>query len=116
MNAHELNLLHLLHVVAALMLAAFTFFAFAGAPETRKRVLAITGVASLLILLTGIRMWQGMLKFEPAGWVIVKIVCWLGLSAISGLAYRKRDKVNLFMVIVLGLGTVAVAMVYYRPF
>ncbi|MBI4626859.1 MAG: hypothetical protein HY736_27010 [Verrucomicrobia bacterium] len=116
MNAHELNLLHFLHVIAALILAAFTFFAFAAAPETRRRVIVITGVASLVILLTGIRMWQGVLKFEPAGWVIVKLVCWLGLSALSGIAYRKRDKVNLLMAIVLGLATVAVGMVYYRPF
>ena len=79
-------------------------------------MIAITGVASLIVLLTGIRMWQGMLKFEPAGWVIVKLVCWLGLSALSGIAYRKRDKVNLLMAIVLGLATVAVGMVYYQPF
>lgn len=116
MNPHELNFLHACHVIAVLTLTAFTFFAFAGTPDTRKRVMLITGVASLLILLTGIRLWQGVLKFAPAGWIFVKIACWLGLSALSGIAYRKRDKANLLMSIALILAVVAVAMVYVRPF
>ena len=116
MNPHELNFLHLLHVVGVLVMTGFTFFAFAGPPETRKRVLAITGVASLLVLLTGIRMWQGVFGFGMLGWVIVKLVCWLGLSGITGMAYRKRDKANLFMLVTLVLAITAVAMVYLKPF
>ena len=116
MNIHESNLLHLVHVVAVLLLAAFTFYAFAARPETRKRVLVITGMSSLLILLTGIRMWQAVLDFAPLGWITVKLVCWLGLSAAGGLAYRRRDKVKGLMVAVLTLAVVAVAMVFYRPF
>ena len=116
MNPRELNVLHLLHVVGLLVLAAYTFFAFAGAPDTRKRVLAITGISSLLVLLTGIRMWQGMFGFAPLGWIIVKLVCWLGLSALTGVAYRKRDQANLWMTIALVLLVVGVAMVYLKPF
>ncbi len=116
MNIHEVNLLHAVHVIAVVVLIAYTFFGFAGAPETRKRVLAITGVASVLALLTGIRMWQGMFGFAAAGWIIVKLVCWLGLSALTGVAYRKRDKVNALMVIVLLLAVIAVVMVYHKPF
>ena len=116
MNASELNLLHVLHVVAVLVLAAFTFFAFAGAPETRRRVLAIAGVASLLALLTGIRMWQGIFHFAAAGWIFVKLGCWLGLSALTGLAYRRRNQVNALMGLALVLVVLAVVMVYYRPF
>ena len=116
MNPRELSLLHVVHVAAVVVLIAYTFFAFAGAPETRKRVLIITGVASLLALLTGIRMWQGAYGFAMMGWVIVKGVCWLGLSAMTGMAYRKRDQVNALMVVVLALAIVALVMVYYRPF
>ena len=40
-----------------------------------------TGVAALVMLATGVRMWQDIYGFAPAGWLIVKCVCWLGLSA-----------------------------------
>ncbi len=116
MSASEINILHLSHVVGVLVLVGFTFFAFAGPPETRKRVLAITGIATLLVLLTGIRMWQGMFAFKPMGWVTVKLVCWLVLSGLTGVAYRKRDKTNALMVTVLVLATIALAMVYLKPF
>ena len=47
----ELQTLHVLHVFSALVLTGYTFFAFAGpAPTTRKKVLVITGIASLLRL------------------------------------------------------------------
>jgi hypothetical protein len=116
MNANELNILHLFHVVGVLVLTCFTFFAFAGPAETRKRVLMITGIASLLVLVTGIRMWQGMFGFHAFGWIIVKIVCWFILSGLTGVAYRKREKINALMVIVLLLAVIAVSMVYLKPF
>jgi len=116
MNIQELNALHVIHGAAVLVMVAYTFFAFAGAPETKKRVMMITGIASLLVLLTGIRMWQGVFGFHAFGWIIVKIVCWLGLSALTGMAYRKRDKANALMVVVLALAITALAMVYVKPF
>lgn len=115
MNPIENQMLHVLHVVGLLVLTAYTFFAFAGPADTRKRVLMITGIATLLVLLTGIRMWQAIYSFQPMIWVIVKLVCWLGLSALAGVAYRRREKANLFMTIGLVLLVVAVAMVYLQP-
>jgi len=116
MNPAENNVLHLFHVVGLLILTGYTFFAFAGPPETRKRVLVITGIASLLVLLTGIRMWQGLYAWVPAVWIVTKLVAWLGLSALAGIAYRRREKANLLMVIALLLLVIAVAMVYLKPF
>jgi hypothetical protein len=116
MSPHELNALHTLHVTGVLVLIGFTFFAFAGAPETRKRVLMITGIASLLVLLTGIRLWQGLLSFQILGWIVVKLLCWLALSAVSGIAYRKREMANTLMVVTLLLAITAVAMAFVRPF
>jgi hypothetical protein len=116
MNIHELNALHLIHVAAVLVLIAYTFFAFAGPVETKKRVLMITGIATTLVLLTGIRMWQGAFGFGVMGWICVKLVCWLGLSALTAFAYRKRDKANLLMVVALVLAITALAMVYVKPF
>ena len=116
MNASELNALHIIHVASVVVLIAYTFFAFAGASETKKRVMMITGIASVLALLTGIRMWQGMFSFHAFGWIIVKLFCWLGLSALTGMAYRKRDQANTLMVVALVLAVVALVMVYVKPF
>lgn len=115
MSAAELNALHILHVASIVTLIAYTFYAFAALPQTRKKVMIITGVSTLIALLTGIRMWQGMFDFTMATWVIVKLVCWLGLSALTGLAYRKREQAGALMAVVLLLATVALVMVYVKP-
>jgi len=116
MSTPELNALHTLHLTGVLVLIGYTFFAFAGPLETKKRVLMIIGIASLLVLLTGIRLWQGHLAFHLHGWIMVKLGCWLGLSAVSGFAYRKREMTSTLMVITLLLAITAVAMVFVRPF
>ena len=116
MNIQELNALHIIHIASVIVLIAYTFFAFAGPPETKKRVMMITGIATLLVLLTGIRMWQGVYAFAAMGWIIVKIVCWLGLSALTGMAYRRREKANVLMIVALVLAITALAMVYVKPF
>jgi len=115
MNPYELNTLHTLHVGAAILLVGITFYAFAGAPETRKTVLIWSGVTSLLVFATGLRMWQGIYGFH-GGWVIAKLVCWLGLSSIAGMAYRKRDRASLLILITAALAVVSVALVYTKPF
>jgi hypothetical protein len=115
MNPSELNALHIIHVAAVLVLVAATFYACAGAPETRKKVLMWSGIASLLLLLTGIRMWQGIYGFSGK-WAIVKVVCWLGLSAFGGLAYRRREQAALWIVLSLVLSIAALVMVYVKPF
>jgi hypothetical protein len=64
---------------------------------------------------TGIRMWQGFYQFQ-GGWPIVKIVCWLALSACAGVAYRRREKAGLWIVLSLIFALIALVMVYIRPF
>lgn len=115
MSPTEYNALHVIHVLSAIVLVGTTFFAFAGAPEARKRTLMWSGIASLLSLLSGIRMWQGLYQFS-GGWVIVKLVCWLGLSALTGVAYKRRGVAGLLGVITVALATVSLFMVYFRPF
>jgi hypothetical protein len=60
-------------------------------------------------------MWQALYGFS-GGWVIVKIVAWIGLAAITGLAYRKREKAGLFLKLSVVLALLAVTMVYVKPF
>ena len=115
MNPKELIALHAVHVIALIVMLGYSFFALAAAPDTRKRVLMITGVASLVVLLTGVRMWQGMFGFAAMAWIIVKLVCWLVLSALTGVAYRKREKAGALAGIMLLLAALAVVMVYAKP-
>lgn len=112
----NLDLYHFIHVGAVLLLTGFTFYAFANpAPESRKRIMIITGVCSLLVLITGFGMWGRMYQMHAHTWIIVKIICWLGLSALAGMAYRRREKAGLYASIAVVLLLVAVAMVYFKP-
>jgi hypothetical protein len=116
MGIHEFTILHVIHVAAALVLMGYTFYAFAAPPETRKRVLIWMGGASLAMILTGLRMWQSIYGFAPAGWLVVKIVCWLGLSALAGIAYRRREKAGMLAWVAIVLVVIALVMVYAKPF
>ena len=116
MNPHEYIILHLLHVAGALVLMGHTFYAMAAPPETRRKVLMWSGGASLVMLLTGLRMWQTIYGFAPAGWLVVKMICLLGLSALAGIAYRRRELAGVLAWVALVLAVTAVAMVYLKPF
>jgi hypothetical protein len=111
----NLNTYLVLHLSSIIVLLGYTFYAFAAPAETRKRVLMITGVAALLVLVSGFGMLH-RLRLGFPGWAIVKLFCWLGLSAISGIAYRKRNMADFFMIVAFVLAITAVAMVYVRPF
>jgi hypothetical protein len=104
-----------IHLSSIIVLLGYTFYAFAAPAETRRRVLMITGVSSLLVLVTGFGMLHRLHLGFP-GWAIVKGVCWLGLSMIAGIAYRRRAQADAFMMIAFALAITAVAMVYVRPF
>ena len=106
---------YILHVVSVLVLTGYTFYAFAAPAETRKRVMMITGIASLLALVGGFGL-QAKLNYGFPGWLIVKLVCWLGLSALAGFGYRRRGAAGTLAMVALALATVAVVMVYTKPF
>ncbi len=106
----------LLHIFSLLVLTAHTFMAFANPdPINRKRTLIITGVASLLMLVSG----YGMLHLEQipykADWVMVKFVCWLGLSSLAGITYRRAHLRGMLSLIALLLLLTAAYMVTFRP-
>jgi hypothetical protein len=111
----SLNTNLVLHVSSIIVLLGYTFYAFAAPPETRRRVLMVTGVAALLVVVSGFGLLH-TLKLGFPGWVVVKLVCLLGLASISGIAYRRRAMADLFMIVALALAITAVAMVYVRPF
>jgi len=115
MSSAEYNALHIIHVFSAIGVIGTIFYACAGAAETRKKVLMWSGILTLLVLLTGIRMWQAIYSWAGV-WAIVKLVCWLGLSAFTGLAYKRREQASLWIILTLVLSALALVMVYAKPF
>jgi uncharacterized membrane protein SirB2 len=109
---------YILHLIGLFVLAGWTFFAFAGpAPETRKRVMMLTGIASLVVLIGGFGLVAKVYANNFAqGWLIVKIICWLGLSSLAGIAYRRPEARGTLSTLALVFIAVAVYMVYAKPF
>ncbi len=110
-----LNTYLVLHLSSIFVLLGYTFYAFAAPPETRKRVLIITGTAAALVLVSGWGMLE-RLRLGFPGWVIVKMVCLVCLAGIAGFAYRRRAMADFFMIAAFVLAITAVVMVYVRPF
>jgi hypothetical protein len=107
---------HVLHVFSLAALIGYSFYAFAApVPETKKRVMMVTGIAGLMMLIAGIGLMHA-LGYDWRGWVWVKIACWLGLMALPGIAYRRRERAGKFVVVALVLVLIALAMVYFKPF
>lgn len=105
-----------LHVISLLLLSGFTFAAFASpTPERRRNSAILTGVLSLLVLVGGF----GLLAKTNTGWevwVIIKLVCWLGISAMAGMVFKRPAKAPMLRALTIILFAAAVTMVYVRPF
>jgi hypothetical protein len=106
---------YILHVSSVLVLTGYTFYAFAAPLESRKRVMMITGIASLLVAIAGFGLWA-KLGYKVPGWLIVKVVCWFGLSGLAGFGFRRRGAAGTLALVAIALAVVAVVMVYTKPF
>jgi hypothetical protein len=116
----SLSFYHVLHVFSLLILTGFTFYAFAAPAEARKKVLIITGIASLLMFISGFGL---ITKLMGTGqglwplWVWIKLVAWLGVSALAGIAFRRRAAAPVLMRVLIVLLFVALYAVYFmNPF
>ncbi len=106
-----------LHVLSLFILSAHTFMAFANpAPENKKRTMMITGIASLLVLVSGFGLLAKLHNNQFETWVIVKLVCWLGLSALAGIVYRRPELRGALARLALALVGLALVMVYVVRF
>jgi len=107
---------YLVHVVCAFLLVGVTFQAFAAPkPENRKRSMMLGGILSLLLLVAGFGL-LAKLQLGMPGWIVLKLVAWIGLSALGGLAFRRPDKAGGLAVVAAVLIAVAVYAVYAKPF
>ena len=50
------------------------------------------------------------------GWAIVKLLCWLVLSVVAGIVFRKPNQITAWLVVSLVAIFVAVGMVTFKPF
>lgn len=108
---------HVIHVFSLTALVGYSFYAFAApAPQTKKRVMMFTGIAALAMIIAGAGLMAKMGYSWKSGWVWIKIVCLLGLTALPGMAYRRREKAGTFIIVALLLVLIAISMVYYKPF
>jgi len=106
---------YVLHLASLFILTAYTFRAFAApTPETRRANLMITGIASLVALVAGFGL-LAKLQLAMGGWLIVKLVCWLILSGLAGMAHKK-GRAGALPGVAVALILVAVVCVYYKPF
>lgn len=106
-----------LHILSLIVLIAQTFMAFANPqPETRKRTMMITGIAALLMFISGFGMLTiNKIPFASTPWIWVKTICWLGVAAMAGMAYRKAHLRTMLSLVTMAMLAVAVFMVYFRP-
>jgi uncharacterized membrane protein SirB2 len=107
----------LLHVFTLFVLVAHIFMAFANpAPENKKRTMIITGSAALLVLISGFGLLAKLHGSQFSGWVLVKIACWLGLSALAGIVYRNPQARGGLAMLALIFILIALVMVYIVRF
>ena len=104
-----------LHLSSIIVLLGYTFYAFAAPAETRKRVLMITGIAAVLVLVTGFGMLHRLHLGFP-GWAIVKLVCLPRPRGRRGLRLPQAGAGRPVHDLAFALAITAVAMVYVRPF
>lgn len=110
----------ILHVASILLLTGIVFAVFGGAPEERrKQIMMAGGILSLLALVGGFGLAARKLGMaNPLGWpawLWVKVVCWLWLSAIAGIAYRRRAQTPRWIALTAFFLIVALAMAFLKP-
>jgi hypothetical protein len=69
----------------------------------------------LLALVGGFGL-QAKLGYGFPGWLIVKLVCWFGLSGLAGFGYRRRGAAGTLALVAIALAIIAIVMVYTKPF
>lgn len=103
-----------LHVGSMVLLTAVVFQAFANPdPSRRKSTMCAIGCLALAMLVGGFGLVATM-KVGFPGWVIIKLVCWFGLMAISGMGYRKPERIPFLTVMAGVLLLTAITTVYFR--
>ncbi|MEZ6016668.1 MAG: SirB2 family protein [Planctomycetota bacterium] len=110
----HIHVYQVMHVLAGFLLTAVTFQAFAApTPERRKRTLMWSGILSILMLVGGFGLAAKLgLNIAKTPWLHVKILCWLVLSAMAGVAFRAPSLGRVLSLITTLIVALAIYMVY----
>lgn len=112
-----LTIYYILHVFGLFLLTALTFQAFAAPKKEKRRTSAMMGgILSLIVLVAGVGLIHKQSLPLMSGWVAIKFVAWLGMSALSGMAYRNPGKAGALALPAAILILAAVWAVYTKPF
>ena len=112
--AMKFHIYQVLHVATMVLMTAFLFQAFAKPdPKNKKTSGILIGSLALFMLIGGFGL-AAILHVGFPWWVIVKAVCWLGLLAISGLGYRKPERIPLLTGVAIALILAAITTVYFK--
>jgi len=98
-----------------MLLISFSVSAYFASAEHRKKILMWSGIASLGVMLTGFGM-AGAQKIGFPVWLDIKILCWLLISSLVGIYFRKPELKGKLLVLNLVLAFVALLMVYWVRF
>ncbi len=110
----NLHIYQVLHVTSMVLMTAFLFQAFANPdPKNKKKTAILVGSLAVLTLIGGFGL-VAKLKVGLPWWVFVKLFCWFGLVSISGLGYRKPERIPLLTWVAIALLFLAITTVYFR--
>jgi len=116
MSYSTYRLLHLLGMILLFVsLGGVIIQAKLGGKGGRAMLVAGHGTGLLVMLVAGFGMLAKGGETGLPGWVIVKLVVWLVLGAITVVIKRKAEAAGLWYATVVGLGLVAVFMGIYKP-
>lgn len=110
----------IIHVFFILLLTGSIFYIVANPqPHKKRKMMILSGIASLLALVGAAGVLGKNFGALPAGgwtqgWVIVKLIAWLLLTGLAGMAYRISKTAVIWSTVALTL--IALYMVYFRPF
>ncbi len=110
----NIQVYQVIHVLSGFLLTAVTFQAFAApSPGRRKKTLMYAGILSLLMLIAGFGMAAKLgFNIGKESWLHVKILCWVVLSAMAGLAFRMPVLGRVLSLITALAVALAIYMVY----
>lgn len=105
---------HIAHVLFVILLFG-TCAGAAAAPTAgnRKKFLMWSGIASLVVFLSGFGL-AGILKYGFPLWVWVKILCWLSLSVLVGLFFRYPENTKNLIRLAILIVFIALMAVYLK--
>ena len=104
------------HLFSAIMLAGIAFAALANPlPERRRPILMVSGIAAALTLVSGFGL-LGIGRFGFPDWMLVKVVAWVALAAIAGIAFRRPHQARPLAIVVALAVLLAVGAAVLKPF